>query len=244
VYLDSTIQLLTNKPRTTYMRGQREYLNFIAEDPQRGVAEPIDYALRVLYRAYATGGDYLGSMDSDPIERAALNIVNTCALNIDALLDAYPGAGEIKVNLARGSAAVSNSLEYRVLPDCLHVLNPITFLNKLGGWDTYNFDATLQDEIKPTTDTYNRTVTPVNVQEAGDELMHSVSLEDTITIEGSPCTDEVADWLKELATARVLLDKDGNYLVRDDFQLKKTSSAFNMQVPTLKYHLSATYTNE
>jgi hypothetical protein len=244
VYLDSAIKLLTNKPRTTYLRGQKEYLNFLFEDPQRDAVTPVNFTLRVAYRAYTMGGKYLGTIYAHDVARASLNVVNTCALNIDAVLDVYPNAGEIKVALARGTALVSNDLEYVVRPECLHTLRAFTFLNRLGGWDTFNFDAPIQDEIKPTSDTFNRTITPGFSRGDSAETVYATGLDNTLTVEGAPVSDDVADWLKELAAARVILDGEGNYVVKEDFTLRKTAAAFNMQIPTIKYHLSETYTND
>lgn len=343
VYLDKPIKLLTNKPKATYVRGQKEYLNFLFESPENeiplnlaggyviyntGLYDPasiggtyfgtvgyIDiapntsyrytgaflyfagvayydvnkvyisgtnvqglggvltppanakffrissysengvhtgaqvfagpaFALRVAYRAYATGGAYLGVIYSHDVTRAALSVVNTCALNMDAVLDAYPLAGEIKVALARGTAPVSNDMEYQVRPDCLHTLRPFTFLNRLGGWDTFNFDAPVLDEIKPASDTFNKTVAPGFTRGDSIETVYATTLENTLTVEGTPVSDKVADWLKELAAARVILDGSGNYVVMDEFTLRKSSASFNMQIPTIKYHLSETYTND
>lgn len=244
VYTADFVKLLSNKPRTPYVKGQREYLNFILKDSQRGTSNPIDYSLRVAYRAYSSAGDYLGVYYGHTQNRANFSIVNTCALNIDALLELYPKAGIVKVSLARGTAIISNDLEFTIMPDCLHKLQQMTFLNRLGGWDSFNFDADIVDDIKPSSLTYNKTITPAFKRGDSQETIYSTSLENTYTIIGAPVFDDVAEWLKELAAARVLLNNEGEYIIIEDFELKKDPKDKNMHVPTIKFRLSEKYTND
>lgn len=238
VYNDNTIKLLTDKPRTPYIRGQKEYLNFIFSDPQRGVSQPIDFTLRIAYRAYTTSDNYLGTVYGQEKARADFWVVNTCQLNIDTVLDQYPTAGIIRVALARGTALVSNNLEYIIRPECLHTLRQFSFINRLGGWDAFNFDAGIKDEIKPSIETYNKTLTPSYQKGDSIETVYNTTLANTFTIEGAPVTDDVAVWLKELAAARVILDNDGNYIIIEDFTLQVSGANKNMQKPTIKYRLS------
>lgn len=245
VYRDGgTVRLLTNKPRTPYVRGQREFINFIFEDSQRGIVIPEEFTLRVAYQAYTTGGDLLGTVYGQEQARRYFAIVNTCRLNIDSVLDQFPRAGIIRVALARDTSIVSNYVEYAVRPECLHTLRQFSFINRLGGWDTFNFDAEIKEAIKPGSETYNKTVTPSYRQGDSIETVYSTTLADTFTVEGAPVTDAVAEWLKELAASRVVLDGDGNYVIIEDFTLPVSPDNRDMQIPTIKYRLSETYTNE
>ncbi|MCC8089110.1 MAG: hypothetical protein LIO79_07595 [Rikenellaceae bacterium] len=238
VYRDNIIKLLTDKPRTPYIRGQREYLNFIFSDPQRGLPVTTDFTLRIAYRVYSSSDKYIATVYAHEKKRADFSIVNTCILNIDAVLDRYPDAGIIRVALARGIALVSNDLEYIIRPECLHTLRQFSFINRLGGWDAFNFDAGIKDEIKPSVETYNKTLTPSYQKGDSIETVYNTTLANTFTIEGAPVTDDVAAWLKELAAARVILDNDGNYIIIEDFTLQVTGANKNMQKPTIKYRLS------
>lgn len=238
VYDDNAIRLLTNKPRTPYVRGQREFLNFLFSDPQRGVSAPLEFTLRVAYRAYTSGDVYLGTVYGQEEQRANFAMVNSCRLDIDSVLDQFPTAGIVRVALARGVALVSNDLEYTILPPCLHSLRPFSFLNRLGGWDTINLDAGIKSEVKPTIETYNKTITPDFQRGDSIETVYATTVESTLTVEGAPITDEMAAWLSELAEARTILDGDGNYIVVEDFTLAVTDASKNMQRPILKYRLS------
>lgn len=244
IYESSAVKLLTNKPKTTLVRGQKEYINFLFKDDQREVSNPIEFSLKIVYRAYTTAGDFLGLTYSNEIQRAELNIVNSCGLNFEPILDLYPNAGEVRVALARGAAIVSNDLLYEVRPECLHDLNAFTFLNRLGGWEVVNFESAAVNEVKPENSTYNKTITPDFKVGSSVETVYATTLEDTYTVEGAPVTDAVANWLKELAAARVILDNAGNYVIIDEFTLKIDPVNKNMHVPKIKYRLSESYTND
>lgn len=236
VYSGGFVRLLSDKPRTTYIRGQREYINFILAS-----SKDAGQKFGVSYRAYTTGDVLLGELLGEEIGAEALYMVNTCVLDIDALLDKYPNAGIVRVALAVNGEIVSDNLEYEVLPECLHQLRPFSFLNRLGGWSSINFEAGIKEEIKPSIETYDKTLIPSFAKGDSLETVYRTSLSQTFTIEGAPVTNEVADWLKEFAASQVILDGDGNYVILEDFSLPVSDDNYNMQIPTLKYKLSEPY---
>lgn len=244
VYDVEKIKLLTNKPRTIYVRGQREYLNFMFSDEDHGKPYAPDWTVKVVYRAYSTTDKFLGEGFSDQIKRSDLNMVNTCILRIDDVLDQFPTAGIVRVALARGNAIISSDLEYTIRPAALHTLNQFSFLNRLGGWDSFNFDASASEDIKVTFDTFSKTVTPGYVKGEGVETVYASDLDAVQTVVGAPVTDEVAEWLKELAASTVVLDSDGKQIIKTEFTATLAEGATNMQVPTMKWRPSETYNNE
>lgn len=237
IYNDRSVRLLTNKPRTTYIRAQKAYLNFIFKDPLRSITKD-NYELRIAYRVYTQSGRYLATEYAHAIQRRSLAIVNTCVLNIDGILDKYPTAGLVKVALARETALISNDLEYDILPECLHTLRQFSFINALGGWDCFNFDAAHKTDIKQSTETFNKTITHDYVKGDSVETLYASDVQKTFTIESAPISDEVADWLEELAAAVTILDGEGRYIVKDEFTLQLTADKKNMQKATIKYRLS------
>lgn len=244
VYTGPSFKLLSNKPKTPYVRGQREYLNFILKDDQRDSTNPIEFSLRVIYRAYTTAGDFLGEYYAHARNRVNFEMVNTCTLDIDTVLDLYPNAGIIKVSLARDTAIISNDLEYEIMPEALHTLQQFTFLNKLGGWDNFNMDAAHSQEIKPESLTYNKTLTPAFKKGDSLETVYSTTLGNSFTVEGAPVYDDVAEWLKELAAAKVILNNEGFYVIVESFEMVIDPKTQDMQRPKLKYRLSENFTND
>lgn len=237
-YGNGIFKPLTNRPRTVYVRGQKEYFNFIFSDP--GAAP----TMLIAYGVYTASDQYVTTVYKHAVTRAGLSMINTCVLDIDAVLAEYPNAGIIRVSLVNGDLPLTEEVEYEILPDCLHKVTQFVFLNRLGGWDAFNFDASTDDETKPQVETYNKTLTPAYTKSTGIESVYTTNLDNTLTVKGAPVSNEVAYWLKELAAARVVLDGNGNYVVIDDFTLKISDDTANTQVPTIKYHISETFTND
>jgi len=236
-YGHGIFKLLTNKPRSTYIRGQKAFLNFIFSGSDV-------FQSRISYRAYSTGGTYLGTILGPTYNSNLFKVVNSCVLDIDTVIDTYPKTGLVKIALTRNGVPLTEEIEYEIRPECLHKLTQFIFLNRLGGWDAFNFDAPPSSEVKLDVELYSKTVTPSFNKSTGIETVYTTNLENSITIEGAPVTDAVAEWLKELAAARVILDGSGNYVIIEDFKLKISTSNKNMQIPTIKYHLSETFTND
>lgn len=227
-------KLLSNRPTTYYIPGQREFINFLPGIPGK--------PFRVVYEAYSTSGVFLGSRDYLDEAGFIRNTVNTHVLDIDAILAKYPTAGIVRVFLL-GDEAVSNKQEYAIRPECLHTLRPFFFLNRFGGWECFNFDADVKEEVTHDVETYSRTLTPFYKRGESLEAVSTVSLNNTFTVEGAPVSDEVAEWLKELALSRVVLDGEGNYIIIEDFKLTVSADNRNMQIPTIKYRLGETLQN-
>lgn len=241
VYSNSTVKLLSRKPLTKHMQGQRQYLNFILSR-----TEPDEHyeRLQVCYRSYTAGGTFLGVLFDQALIPDLSGVVNTCSLRLDEIVAESPTVGLITVSLALGTTVISDTLSFEIVSPDLHVLNYFSFVNSLGGWETFNFDALSVGEVKPTSNTFYSSVTPAFSKGDSVETVASVSLDTPMTVDSAPVTDEVAEWLKELAASSVVLDQQGRYVVKDDFTLKLDSKSFNMQVCTMKYHLSDTYTND
>lgn len=239
VFDNIKVKLLTNKPRTPYILGQKEYLNFIFSDPLRGV-NAYDFDVQISYRAFNTAGEYLGAVYGQVIHNTALNMMNTCVLSIPDTLAVFPEAGIIRVGLARGPVLVSNELEYTVLPAPLHDSFSLTFLNRLGGWDSINLDARPVNEATPTYETYSKTITPDTLKGDSSTKIYTANIAKSVTVESSPLTDSVAVWLRELAESKCVLDSEGNYIRIEEFSLKMSDDNKNMQVLTLKFTSDAT----
>lgn len=242
IYGSGTFNLLSAAPQLPYVRGQAAYLNFIYADPQRGQAAPVYPNISVGYAVYSRAGNYIATVQRQTTTGATLYVVNSVKLQIDAVLDLYPTAGQIKVGIMQDGVLISTQLDFRILPECLHDLREFTFLNKWGGWEVFNFDAGERQEIRRTAETYFKTNTPTS--KGGPEHVYSVALDDTYTVEGAPVNDEVAEWLKEFAASSVIFDSEGRQILIEEFTLPITDTSQNMQVPTLKYRFNDTYTND
>lgn len=224
IFNGTEVRLLTNKPRTPYVTGGRAYLNFI-----RGA---VSGTLRVAYYAYSNGEQLLGVDYAHECDAANLGNLNTCVLDLDSVIARYPKTGVIKVALSRGTQVVSDFLTFDILPECLHEVRYLSFINDLGGWEAVNLDASGKNDVKPSYSTYDRTITPQN---SARERVYSVELSDTFTVESAPLPDCVATWLKELARSKNVVDGQGRNILITDFTLSIAPDTKNMQRATIKY---------
>ena len=87
--------------------------------------------------------------------------------------------------------------------------------------------------------TYKSTPTPEN-KTHGIEIVKNVNLNQLMTIDGAMVTNEIAEWLKEFATSKCIIDNDGNNILIDSFTLKESKATDNQHQPILKYR----YNNE
>ena len=71
--------------------------------------------------------------------------------------------------------------------------------------------------------------------------MYLADVETVKTVQGAPVGEDVAEWLKQLLAAKVILDMEGRRVLIEDFTLRTTAGDF--VAPVIKYRHSETYTN-
>ena len=237
---DKPIKLLSNKLSGTYMKGQKEYINFIFSDEKREGRMRPEYKIGVAYKLYTFSGEYINTVHDHEISRKDLSMVNTCVIDLTETLGKKENTntGKVEVVLTCNGAEISESLKLEILPECLHKLNTFTFLNKLGGWDSFNMDAEIETESKQTSNTYNKTITPGFGVGDSRETVYSTDIELTHSLETKPLDSETRVWLQELLASPVIFDADGNYVIIKSSKLPISSL---METFTLKYQLSDKY---
>lgn len=235
VYTAAPIKTLTERPVVPYMKGQREYITFLLGAALTGKQ------ISILQRAYTGTGVYIGSVTKAAVATSQLHAINSCAFDFTDLLTSYPDTVKLTATLSMGGALISEPLVYEVRPECLHTLNQFYFINRLGGWDTFNFDGPTVEDVKPNIETYNKTVTPAYTKAEGVEGVYLADLDQDFTIQGAPITYEVAEWLRQLVASKVIIDMEGRRIVIDEFTLKPQAGEY--MTPVIKYRLSETFTN-
>lgn len=246
LFNQSYFNLLSNKPITPYVRGQKEYLSFILPT---GVSLTNN---RVRAYCYSSGGQLIKSESVSNIIPVNDRSLYSYAFSIDEYIDderiTFVDVHIVSLQSAEsrdGSPPfeiinrISNAAKYEILPDCLHDHNAFVFLNAFGVWETYNFDSEVSNVIEIATETYKKAITPDYVEGAPVEVVHSAELTKQYTIEGAPVTDEVAEWLQELARAEVVIEqKTGKHVIIDSFDLSVSDENKNLHIPTIKYRYS------
>lgn len=74
---------------------------------------------------------------------------------------------------------------------------------------------------------------PTQLKGDSVETVYGVSLDNPYNIDSAPVSDDVAEWLKELAAAKVKLNNEGLYVIFEDFELKKDPKNKNMHIAKL-----------
>lgn len=247
---NNQIKLLTTQPELTHTTGQHQYLNFILSDSERGSDKP--FKLGLLYKFYASHGGLIGETTDSLIDKNELNMVNTIRLNIDPHLATRPAAARVEVCLCRYEEgkeymeepkiqAVSNPLSFRVMPDCLYKVHDFAFLNRLGGWSSFNFSGTEKTDFKTKATTIYQTHTPDKTISSEIESVYGKEVSESFTVETMPIAREVCDWLRELSTSKAVYElSTGRYIIVDDLNIKHDTKdeLFRME---MKYHYSDSY---
>lgn len=227
------VKLLSNKTNGKYIRGQKEYINFILSE--QGHKEG---TIEIAYKLSTFGGVALATLYEHPVLTASLGIVNTCVIDLSDALDMHPNTGRVEIVLTRDRSEISEPLALEIIPECLHRLNAFVFLNKLGGWDSFNVDTESESESKQSSTTYNKTLTPKHRIGDSRETVHSVELGITYSLETDLLDTATRTWLQELLASPVIFDGDGNYIILEDSKLPISSG---MDTLSLKYRLSDNY---
>lgn len=235
-------KLLSNAPTVPIVEGQSAYLNFIYADPQRGVAGVTYPTINIAYKAFSTSGKYLGRFLGAATTGASLHVVNTYKLDFSNILTLFPFAGQIRVALVMAGKDMTEEQAFDVVSSCLHDKAAVSFINKLGGWDMFNFDAEPVQEVQREVDTYDKTPTPTLI--GGPEQVYSATVDDTYTLTSSPVSTEVAEWLKELAASHTVLDQDGRVIIITGYSSTISPSDNGMHVVTINYRFNDNYSND
>lgn len=243
------IKLLTTQPELTHTKGQHQYLNFILSDLGRGSAQ--SFRLGLLYRFYTSHGKLIDEVTRSMTDKDQLSMVNTIRLDLDSLLDTRNYAARVEVCLCRSERednevepvvqAISNPISFRIMPECLYKVHDFVFLNRLGGWSSFNFPGTEKTDFKTKATTIYQTHTPDKSVSSKIECVHNREVTESFAVETMPITRQVCDWLKELSTSKVVYEMStGRYIIVDELNIKHDTKEdlFRME---MKYHYSDSY---
>lgn len=239
---NNRVKPLTRQPRLTHIKGQAHYFSFLLSDPyhsSRGAE--INDKISLLYKLYTQSGNYLTTIKAYERDLSKMKVANTIRLNLDWATDQAERVGRVDVYLARKGVAVSEALQFDILPACLHKVNDFAFLNSLGGWDTFNFGGMEQTDFKTETTTINKMQTPGYKVKSQLESVYSKEVTEQFIAQTAPINAEVVDWLKELASSVAVYQlATKRYIIIDELNIKHNSrdDLFTLQ---MKYHYSDTY---
>lgn len=249
------VKPLTNQPRITYIPGQPVFINFLIGDPAR--VDPLQSSdiVSPYMQFFTQSGDYLTDKFIElEVPYGEINDINTFRIDPAPYIreaQEYVGrdVGIIKVCALKDGLPITEFTEFTVKPSNtgvdfspLHDDNYFIFLNALGGFDSFNFDAQAKKEIRANIETYSKTITPQSIQNKAQsvETVYANDADEVITIEGAPINRDVYEWLREMVNSRVILHK-GRYVIVQDLSLSSNPDNASMPIPTIKFKYSDTW---
>ena len=238
------VKPLTNQPIKKYVDGQTEYFNFIFSDAQHSIDLSNEYNLGLTYRYFTQSGEYITSQTKHNKNRKQFNVVNTIKLepNISAIeASANKVVGYFTIGLARNGSIVSDELRYDVIPSCYNKIMEFAFLNRLGGWDSFNFNGQWSNDFKldESTNIFKTLLPNYNISDE-TESVYSKVMEEVFTVQSSSISYETVEWLKELAASKVIYELyTKRYVIIQDMNIKFNSKDNQYQID-MKYRFSDT----
>lgn len=246
---ENPVKPLTSQPTLFHSKGQHQFFNFIFADRDR---EEDDYRknfnIGLTYKLYSQSGRFIQEIRTQTTGKQQMGIANTTVLDIDRLTADHNNVGIVEVYLSiqyypgpEPPIQVSHPLTFRILPPCLHKVNDFAFLNRLGGWSSFNFAGTEENEFKATANTFHRTQLPGFDKSSQLEAVYNKTVEEKFTVQSMPVTREVAEWLKELSSSKAVYElSTGRYVIVDELTIKPNSKDDLFRLD-MKYRYSDMY---
>lgn len=240
----NVIKPLTTQPELAHIKGQKQYFNFILADPGRGESlGEKDYKIGLKYTLYSSSNRFIANVNLQEQDRTKFDMVNTIKLNIDEAIDQQKNVAFVEVALYRSDKEepISEPLRFRILPDCLYKVNDFAFLNRLGGWSSFNFSGSEQTDFQSKASTYYQTHTPDKDTISEIESVYSKNVTEYFTAQTMPVTKEICEWLKELSTSKAVYElRTSRYIIVDELNIKPNTKDELFRLD-MKYHYSDSY---
>lgn len=249
-YNGAKIRPLTTCLLSQHMKGQKHYFGFILKDEVHTLSIPGFYVpeskIGLIYRYYTQSGEFISDEIAHEQNQKRFNIVNCIELGLDDLIElAETGSGKtvgrVEVMLSCNGNAVSEALQFDIVPEESYSLKDFAFLNRLGGWDTFNFGNDNSVEFKTTNDLYYQTLLPGYATHSRIENMNRKSISEQMTVRTRPINRSTAEWLRQLSTSSAVYElASKRYVIVDDFTLKY-NSIDDLFMIDMKYHYSDSF---
>lgn len=243
---NNVVKPLTTQPALFHVKGQKQFFNFIFSDPaHRQDMGTGEYHLYMTYRLYTQAKRFIAEVTTPYRQRKEFGMVNTYVLDIDQAIGKYKNVDMVEVYLCRDNNVqekqISEPLCFRILPECLYKVNDFAFLNRLGGWSSFNFPGNEQTEFQSKPTTYYQTHTPGKGTSSEIESVYGKNITENFTVQTMPLTKEVCDWLRELSASKTVYElRTGRYIIIDDLNIKPNTKDELFRLD-MKYHYSDSY---
>ncbi|MDR1809634.1 MAG: hypothetical protein LBR34_04425 [Prevotella sp.] len=240
-----TVRPLTNRSVVSHTKGQKQYFNFILKDALHSPDIPMTESLIGLsYRFYTRSGEYTGDNIAHEQNQRSFHIVNTIEIGLDRQIEIHENitgtkVGKVDVSLCCDEIEASEAITFKIEPEYMQGLNDFAFLNRLGGWESFNFGGTSAVELKPKRETAYATLVPDFGVSSHLESAAQCSVEESLCVKTLPLNRSEMAWLRELSSAAAVYElRTKRAVIIDDLTLKYNSKDELFQAE-MKYHYSA-----
>jgi len=242
------VKPLTNQPTFFHIKGQTQFFNFILSDANHKKTFAKDCQFGICYELLSQSGRAEAKIYKHLQARNSFYMVNTIKLDIDSLLKQYPKTGKVNVSLIYSypdeePVQISKEVTFNILPDCLHKVKDFAFLNRLGGWSSFNFSGLEQTDFKADANTIFKTQRPGFTISSEIESVYSKNITEKFSVQTMPVSRLVCDWLKELAASKKVYElsaEDKRYIIVEELNIKPNSKDELFRVE-MKYRYSDEY---
>ena len=240
------VKTLTNQPQLFHIKGQTQYFNFILSDAEHSKNIADEYRFGICYELLSQSGQMVAKETKHLKARKDFFMVNTIKLDIDSLLHQYPNTGLVRAYLIYSgnesqAIQISHELTFGILPECLYKVKDFAFLNRLGGWSSFNFSGTEHTDFKTEANTIFKTQTPHFTTSSDIESVYSKTVTEQFTVQTMPLRREVCNWLKEMSASRMVYElATQRYIIVVEMNIKPNSKDELYRVE-MKYHYSDSY---
>jgi hypothetical protein len=200
----------------------------------------------LLYTYYTWSGSLITTSEKHLKGKNDFHVLNTCKLfpEIELIEEEFEKeVGYFTVSLVREGNPISNELRYNVISDCFNKIIEFAFLNKYGGWESYNFNGETETEFKTNRNTIYKNQLPQFTISDEIESVNDVYADETFTVKSNYINTDTVIWLKELSTSKAVYElSTKRYILIDDFNVNYSTSKSKFQIE-MKYHYSDTWNN-
>lgn len=249
-YDGTKIRPLTTRVFSQHMKGQKHYFGFILKDELHTLSIPGFYVpesqIGLIYRYYTQSGEFISEETLHEQSQKRFDIVNCIELGLDDLIEVTEAKsdntiGRVEVMLSCNGNAVSEALQFDIIPEDTYSLKDFAFLNRLGGWDTFNFGNSESVEFKTSNDLFYQTLLPGYATHSRIENMSRKSVSEQMTVRTRPIDRSTAEWLRQLSASQAVYElASKRYVIVDDFTLKYNSKD-DLFMIDMKYHYSDSF---
>lgn len=238
--VDEKIEILTNNLDRYYNVGEDVTANIIIKD--NSDTQTSDFRVGLLIKYYENN-KLINENIIDTNDN--YNLINSIYISADKIIvndrTKYFDIVFVKVPISSPDDyyEISSYIRYTVLDKC-NTTKGFLFLNRLGGWDSYYFNADFSTEFKTDATRSFKTLQPNYKISDTYEKVERKDVDEVFVIK-SMADKKTADWLKELSTSKYVysLDEDNRYVIVTDFDLSISDK--DLFEVTMKYTFADTY---